>query len=359
VCKKMGKVAGKRVTFHASARLGTIAASLAAAAALLLPTAALAATANIGSAAANQQCNLGGFDAVQASTSGVSYAVPAGGTLITSWSILAGPDTGSAGLEVWRPTAPPTYTLVDSRPVTTLTANSLNTFTLTTAIAVQAGDLLGLRVEGSVSCTEYTANQSDLVGLNLNPVAPAPGAAVVLSPFGQDEQLNVAATVQVTVTPPPPTIPTTADRCKHRGWRGLTDNNGTPFKNQGDCVSFVATDGRNAASAPPADATNAGNAPPTNAGNAPPADATNAGNAPPADATNAGNAPPADATNAGNAPPADATNAGNAPPADATNAANGPPADATNAGDAPPTDATNAANGTPADATNAGSSPPA
>jgi hypothetical protein len=324
----MGKVAGQRVTFRASARMGAIAASLAAAAALLLPTAALAATSTvIGSAAENQQCN-GPLDSVQVSTSGTSYAVPAGGGSITSWSILAGPDTGTVGLEVWRPTAPPTYTLVDTTPLTSLTANSLNVFTLTTTIAAQGGDLLGLRVEGSVSCAEFTSNPSDLVGISFNPVAPAPGAAVVLSPFGQDEQLNVTATVQVTVTPPPPTVPTTADQCKHRGWRGLTDNNGTPFKNQGDCVSFVATDGRNAASAPAAAA--------SNAGNAPPADATNAGNAPPADATNAGNAPPADATTAGNAPPADATNTGDAPPTDATNAANGTPADATNAGSSPP-----------------------
>ena len=36
-------------------------------------------------------------------------------------------------------------------------------------------------------------------------------------------------------------LPTTKDQCKNGGWR----NYGTGFKNQGDCVSFVATDGRN------------------------------------------------------------------------------------------------------------------
>jgi hypothetical protein len=35
-------------------------------------------------------------------------------------------------------------------------------------------------------------------------------------------------------------LPTTKDQCKHDGWRSFG-----PFKNQGDCVSFAATQGRN------------------------------------------------------------------------------------------------------------------
>ena len=290
--------AGQRVTFRAPARITAIAASLAAAAALLLPSTALAATTVIGSAAENQQCNIGAFDSVQVSSSGASYAVPTGGTSIISWSVQAGADTGSLGLEVWRPTAPPTYTLVGSTPVTTLSANSLNTFTLATPMVVQAGDLLGLRVEGAVSCSEFTNNSSDVVGFSTpNLVAPTAGATALLSPIGFDEQLNVAATVDVTVAPPPPTpTPTTADQCKDGGWQGLTDSTGMPFKNQGDCVSFVATDG-------------------TNAGGGPPANAASAKNRPPADVKNAGGGPPANAASAGNRPPADVKNAGNRPPA--------------------------------------------
>jgi len=37
------------------------------------------------------------------------------------------------------------------------------------------------------------------------------------------------------------------DQCKNGGWQSLTDANGTAFKNQGDCVSYVATGGRNSA----------------------------------------------------------------------------------------------------------------
>jgi len=36
--------------------------------------------------------------------------------------------------------------------------------------------------------------------------------------------------------------------CKKGGWQGLVDDQGRSFKNQGDCVSFVATGGKNRAS---------------------------------------------------------------------------------------------------------------
>lgn len=42
-------------------------------------------------------------------------------------------------------------------------------------------------------------------------------------------------------------LPATKDACKNAGWQHLTDTRGNPFKNQGDCVSFVATGGKNVA----------------------------------------------------------------------------------------------------------------
>ncbi len=57
-----------------------------------------------------------------------------------------------------------------------------------------------------------------------------------------------AGTALAAFTPPPaPTEPTSVDQCKKNGWR----NYGDMFKNQGDCVSFVVTDGRNAPDGPP------------------------------------------------------------------------------------------------------------
>ena len=41
--------------------------------------------------------------------------------------------------------------------------------------------------------------------------------------------------------PPPPTLPTTKEQCFNNGWQAFK-----VFKNQGDCVSYVATKGKNA-----------------------------------------------------------------------------------------------------------------
>lgn len=48
--------------------------------------------------------------------------------------------------------------------------------------------------------------------------------------------------------PPPPTLPTTKEQCFDGGWQAFK-----VFKNQGDCVSFVATKQKNppAGSPPP------------------------------------------------------------------------------------------------------------
>lgn len=42
-----------------------------------------------------------------------------------------------------------------------------------------------------------------------------------------------------------PTVNFTKDDCKKDGWKNLTDAFGNHFKNQGDCVSYVATSGQN------------------------------------------------------------------------------------------------------------------
>ncbi len=47
------------------------------------------------------------------------------------------------------------------------------------------------------------------------------------------------------VEPAPNPVATSADQCKKDGWQSLVDDLGNGFKNQGDCVSFVATKGKN------------------------------------------------------------------------------------------------------------------
>jgi len=49
------------------------------------------------------------------------------------------------------------------------------------------------------------------------------------------------------VTPAPPTVATDKDQCKNDGWKTVVAADGKSFKNQGDCVSYVATKGKNPA----------------------------------------------------------------------------------------------------------------
>lgn len=56
-----------------------------------------------------------------------------------------------------------------------------------------------------------------------------------------DNSGSVAATITFN------NVPTSASQCKKSGWQSLNDATGTKFKNQGDCVSYVATGGKNVA----------------------------------------------------------------------------------------------------------------
>jgi hypothetical protein len=49
---------------------------------------------------------------------------------------------------------------------------------------------------------------------------------------------SIHGTVSGTVAVPP-AVPTTRDDCLHGGWRGLADDTGQPFRNQGACVAWV------------------------------------------------------------------------------------------------------------------------
>ena len=54
------------------------------------------------------------------------------------------------------------------------------------------------------------------------------------------------------------TVPT-KDECKNGGWQSMIDNAGNSFKNQGDCVSYFATKGKNLGAVPAVAATEAAN----------------------------------------------------------------------------------------------------
>lgn len=61
--------------------------------------------------------------------------------------------------------------------------------------------------------------------------------------------LGLAVVGQAAAQPPPPPgqeLPTTKAQCFNGGWQTFKDVfKNQVFKNQGDCVSFVATQGKN------------------------------------------------------------------------------------------------------------------
>ena len=176
--------------------------------ALMLSASGASASTSIGNAGGTIICSQPA-STVQVSSTTTSYAVPAGGGSISSWSIQATAWPGPVGLQVWRPTATAlTYTLVGASPLVTLATGTLNTFTLATPIQVQAGDLLGLRIEVKAACMQFTQNTTDVLGI-ASGTNPTTGSTLVFS-SGNTEQLNVAAIVDtpVVVTPTPTPLPT-------------------------------------------------------------------------------------------------------------------------------------------------------
>lgn len=88
-------------------------------------------------------------------------------------------------------------------------------------------------------------------GMNFSATADTslwtPGSyCFVFNPIDDPGQPNIRLTREFVVEAPF-VVPTDKNECKKGGWMDLTDANGVPFKNQGDCVSYVATGGKNEA----------------------------------------------------------------------------------------------------------------
>ncbi len=68
--------------------------------------------------------------------------------------------------------------------------------------------------------------------------------STTLTPFGPAIDNVAVEDITVTETPTPTPTPV-GNQCKNGGWKLLDDGLGHKFKNQGDCVSFFATKGKN------------------------------------------------------------------------------------------------------------------
>ena len=104
------------------------------------------------------------------------------------------------------------------------------------SVPVLGGDEIGFRANTVVpGCFVGTGNAADTVGWNLQPSSPGsvvdPAAPPVPCNGCQSQyRWNLGSTVE----------PITKRDCKKRGWKAWP-----VFKNQGDCVSYVATGGKN------------------------------------------------------------------------------------------------------------------
>jgi hypothetical protein len=158
-----------------------------------------AATTTLGQLGGAPSACQAGLDAVQTSVSaGTSYTVPAGSWLVTSWSTHAGDGpapSGSLQLEIWRTTAiADEYSLVGISAVETTTASGTNTFAVSPPIAVEGGDLLGLRnLTQDYGCANVGG--PGLTSPSTNATAPVPGEVRTLPPFPLGVTLNVSATL--------------------------------------------------------------------------------------------------------------------------------------------------------------------
>ncbi len=125
------------------------------------------------------------------------------------------------------------YTVVGASQVQSLAPSMLNTFPVN--IHVQGGDVLGFWATAGAACSTFTGQAADVSPAGFGP-QPAVGTTVTPLEF-RGYRSNVSATLT-------PALPTAKDDCENGGWQSYD-----VFKNQGDCVSFVETGGKN----PPAD----------------------------------------------------------------------------------------------------------
>lgn len=166
-----------------------------------------------------------------------AYIVPAGTWNVTSWSTQANAAGGSMALVIFRQASPGSYLVVGS-DLETLTPNILNTFNLATPIAVQPGDILGMWTnDWTAACADATAGGGNTP---YEAYAPLPGVGTTVTPSWTNAYL-LTLNISATLTEPAPSLPTSKDQCKNGGWKTFGDQ----FKNQGDCVSYVATQGKN------------------------------------------------------------------------------------------------------------------
>jgi hypothetical protein len=107
-----------------------------------------------------------------------------------------------------------------------------------------AGPVTCLDVSGNFAILTVASTQFGAVGLEVTDspagdlIRAIPTGISTCAPLGSAVNFPVISGDVVVVDAP--ALPTSKDQCKNGGWRSYG-----VFKNQGDCVSFVATGGKN------------------------------------------------------------------------------------------------------------------
>ena len=170
-----------------------------------------------------------GFEIVQ-----TSAAMPPAAGLVTSFhfqSSMCDLESGAyasrccalwaaASIEYW------------ARPASSDRPGDSQLHSYSVSIPVQAGDVIGVYVvkawQGLLDVDSAPTSASDPIP------QPVVGETVTLE--DDSSPLNVTIDESATLV----TAPTSKAQCTHGGWKNFPQ-----FKNQGDCVSFVATGGKN------------------------------------------------------------------------------------------------------------------
>ena len=124
---------------------------------------------------------------VSSGPSSPAYTVPAGSWTITSWSVRGGTLTSTARIQVWRPTATPgqQMLLAQSSALATVPPGGVGPFS--TSIAVQGGDLLGLRVgSGNIDDLDVGSAVTGDVARKVSPPGSDPTTGQTVGPDGSD-----------------------------------------------------------------------------------------------------------------------------------------------------------------------------
>ncbi|MGN6169159.1 MAG: hypothetical protein ACTHQQ_13465 [Solirubrobacteraceae bacterium] len=198
-----------------------------------LPVASVLANTVIGQVGGTLACFSG------AAWGDISYVVPPHGGTITSFSFQSDSRNKDQQLRflALRPVGLGTtyYTVIGETPLDKLAGTGLETFPAD--IAVQGGDILGLWNPRTLSNCGRSVDDFHLVFGN--PESEPKVNDMLNLPVEDRVDLNESANLATAVGGPPP--PTSKKQCSHAGWKTF----GTMFKNHGDCVSFVATRGKN------------------------------------------------------------------------------------------------------------------